>query len=74
VSIDSPGGTTAGGEAIYEALRKLAAEKPVVAQVGTLAASAGYMIASADGSHRRAPVLDRRLDRRAGAVPQLHRA
>lgn len=47
LSIDSPGGTTAGGEAIYEAVRKLAAEKPVVAQVGTLAASAGYMIAAA---------------------------
>lgn len=47
LSIDSPGGTTAGGEAIYDAVRKIAAEKPVVAQVGTLAASAGYMIASA---------------------------
>ena len=47
LSIDSPGGTTAGGEAIFEAVRALAAEKPVVAQVGTLAASAGYMIASA---------------------------
>lgn len=46
LSIDSPGGTTAGGEAIYDAVRKLAAEKPVVAQVGTLAASAAYMIAS----------------------------
>jgi len=47
LSVDSPGGTTAGGEAIFEAVRKLAADKPVVAQVGTLAASAGYMIASA---------------------------
>ena len=47
LSIDSPGGTTAGGEAIFDSVRKLAAEKPVVAQVGTLAASAGYMIASA---------------------------
>lgn len=47
LSVDSPGGTTAGGEAIYEAVRKLAGKKPVVAQVGTLAASAGYMIASA---------------------------
>lgn len=47
LSIDSPGGTTAGGEAIFDAVRKLAAEKPVVAQVGTLAASAGYMVASA---------------------------
>ncbi|RLQ86900.1 signal peptide peptidase SppA [Notoacmeibacter ruber] len=45
--IDSPGGTSVGGEAIHNAVRKIAAEKPVVAQVGTLAASAGYMIASA---------------------------
>lgn len=47
VSIDSPGGTTAGGEAIFDEVRRLAEAKPVVAQVGTLAASAGYMIASA---------------------------
>ncbi|MEQ9244624.1 MAG: S49 family peptidase, partial [Nitratireductor sp.] len=47
LTIDSPGGTTAGGEAIYEEVRRLASEKPVTAQVGTLAASAGYMIASA---------------------------
>lgn len=45
--LDSPGGTTVGGEAIFEAVRKIAAKKPVVTQVGTLAASAGYMIASA---------------------------
>ena len=47
LSIDSPGGTTAGGEAIFDAVRKVAIAKPTVAQVGTLAASAGYMIASA---------------------------
>ncbi len=47
LTIDSPGGTTAGGEAIYEAVRRIAEKKPVTAQVGTLAASAGYMIASA---------------------------
>lgn len=47
LSIDSPGGTTAGGEAIFDAVRRIAADKPVVAQVGTLAASAGYMIAAA---------------------------
>jgi protease-4 len=47
LSVDSPGGTTVGGEAIFDAVRKIAANKPVVAQVGTLAASAGYMIASA---------------------------
>jgi protease-4 len=47
LAIDSPGGTTAGGEQIFDEVRRVAQEKPVVAQVGTLAASAGYMIASA---------------------------
>jgi protease-4 len=47
LTIDSPGGTTAGGEALYEEVRLLTQAKPVVAQVGTLATSAGYMIASA---------------------------
>ncbi|UCI27714.1 signal peptide peptidase SppA [Mesorhizobium sp. B2-8-5] len=47
LSIDSPGGTTVGGESTFDAVRKLAGDKPVVAEVGTLAASAGYMIASA---------------------------
>ncbi|TGQ71041.1 signal peptide peptidase SppA [Mesorhizobium sp. M00.F.Ca.ET.186.01.1.1] len=47
LAVDSPGGTTVGGESIYEEVRKVAADKPVVAEVGTLAASAGYMIASA---------------------------
>jgi protease IV len=45
IQVDSPGGTTAGGEAIYEAVRKVAATKPVAAQIGSLGASAGYMIA-----------------------------
>ncbi len=47
LTVDSPGGTTVGGEAIFNSVRKLTESKPVVAQVGTLAASAGYMIASA---------------------------
>ncbi|MGY6707339.1 MAG: signal peptide peptidase SppA [Rhizobiaceae bacterium] len=47
VAISSPGGTTTGGEAIFEALRNLAEKKPMVAEVGTLAASAGYMVATA---------------------------
>ena len=47
VSISSPGGTTYGGERIFKALRAVAAEKPVVSDVRTLAASAGYMIATA---------------------------
>ncbi len=47
VSVNSPGGTAVGGEAIYEAVRRVAAEKPVAASVDTLAASAGYMVAIA---------------------------
>lgn len=42
--VNSPGGTTTGGESLYEALRKLAEKKPVVAQFGTVAASAGYIV------------------------------
>ncbi len=41
--INSPGGTTTGGEALFEALRHVAEKKPVVAQFGTVAASAGYI-------------------------------
>ncbi|MFK0332305.1 signal peptide peptidase SppA [Rhizobium sp. NPDC090275] len=47
VSISSPGGTTYGGERIFKAIRAIAAKKPVVSDVRTLAASAGYMIATA---------------------------
>lgn len=43
VFVNSGGGTTAGGEALYEALRKLSKAKPVVAQFGTVAASAAYI-------------------------------
>lgn len=46
ISVDSSGGTTVGGEAIFEAVRGAAEKKPVVAQVGTLAASAGYIVAA----------------------------
>lgn len=44
VFVNSPGGTTTGGEAIYEELRQIAAKKPVVGQFGTVAASAGYIV------------------------------
>ena len=43
--IDSPGGTTAGSEALYLGLRDLSAEKPIVAVLGTVAASGGYIAA-----------------------------
>src|SRR5260221_6660107 len=47
VAIDSTGGATSGGEALYEGLRNLAAKKPTVAAVGTFGASAAYMAAIA---------------------------
>src|SRR5262249_8159474 len=45
--IDSPGGTTAGSEAIYEAIRKIAKDRPVAAVMDTIAASGGYITAIA---------------------------
>jgi protease-4 len=47
LEINSPGGTTVGGESLYDEVRRIAAEKPVVAEIETLAASAAYMAASA---------------------------
>ncbi|CAN1722965.1 protease IV [Hyphomicrobium sp. 1Nfss2.1] len=44
VFVNSPGGTTTGGEALFGALRDVAKKKPVVAQFGTVAASAGYIV------------------------------
>ena len=45
MDIDSPGGSVAGGEALHDAIGRVAAKKPVVAVMGGEAASAGYMIA-----------------------------
>lgn len=50
LSINSPGGTTFGGEQTYKAVRRVAAAKPVVAEIRTLGASAAYMVAAA-GDH-----------------------
>jgi protease-4 len=47
IAINSPGGTTAGGEELYEAIGKLREKKPVVAYVKELGASAAYMAAIA---------------------------
>ncbi|MFQ5625103.1 MAG: signal peptide peptidase SppA [Methyloligellaceae bacterium] len=41
--INSPGGTTIGGESLHRALLKLRKKKPVVAVFSTLATSAAYM-------------------------------
>ena len=45
VHINSPGGTVVGGESLYHRLRAVAAKKPVVAVIGTLGTSGGYMAA-----------------------------
>ncbi len=45
VRINSPGGTTTGSENLYRNLRLIAEEKPVVAVIGTLGASGGYIAA-----------------------------
>lgn len=45
--VNSPGGTTAGSEAAFASIRAVAAEKPVVAVLGEVAASGGYAAAIA---------------------------
>ncbi|MBI5264931.1 MAG: signal peptide peptidase SppA [Bradyrhizobium sp.] len=47
VHINSPGGTTAGSEQLYDALVRLKAKKPLVVVVEGLAASGGYITALA---------------------------
>jgi protease-4 len=49
IHVDSPGGTTAGSEQLFGALRELQAKKPIVVVVDGLAASGAYITAiSAD--------------------------
>src|SRR5499426_946969 len=45
VHIDSPGGTTAGSEQLYDALHELQGKKPMVVVVDGLAASGAYIAA-----------------------------
>ena len=47
IAIDSPGGSTEGAEVLYQEIRRLAEKKPVVAVVGTMAASGAYIAALA---------------------------
>lgn len=44
LAVNSPGGTTTGGEALFEAIRNVASSKPVVASFGTMATSAAYIV------------------------------
>ncbi len=50
VHVDSPGGTTAGSEELYDSLMRLKEKKPLVIVVDGLAASGGYITALA-GDH-----------------------
>ena len=50
VHVDSPGGTTAGSEQLYDSLMQLKEKKPLVIVVDSLAASGGYITALA-GDH-----------------------
>jgi len=47
IHINSPGGTTAGSEQLYDSLMRLKAKKPLVVVVEGLAASGGYITAIA---------------------------
>jgi protease-4 len=47
IRIDSPGGSALASEAAWQAVRRVAKEKPVVISIGHMAASGGYYIASA---------------------------
>ena len=50
IRLDSPGGEVAPSQEIYEAVRRLAREKPVVASLGSVAASGAYYVAVAADS------------------------
>lgn len=47
IHVNSPGGTTAGSEQLYDSLTRLKAKKPLVVVVEGLAASGGYITAIA---------------------------
>lgn len=45
--IDSPGGSALACEAVWQAARRLAVEKPLVVSIGSMATSGGYYVACA---------------------------
>jgi protease-4 len=68
VHVDSPGGTTAGSEQLFDALGRVRAKKPVVTVVDSLHHGAGGRL------YRRQTDLAGRLGRRAVRVSELRRA
>jgi protease-4 len=51
--VNSPGGTVTDSHQIYHRLQELAAEKPIVVSMGSLAASGGYFVAMGAGPKAR---------------------
>lgn len=47
VRVDSPGGSVGASEEIFRAIKKLDESKPVVASMGDVAASGGYLVSTA---------------------------
>ena len=47
IRINSPGGSALASEAMWQAVRRVAKDKPVVVSIGGMAASGGYYLASA---------------------------
>jgi protease-4 len=47
IRIDSPGGSALASEAMWQSVRRVAADKPVIISIGSMAASGGYYLASA---------------------------
>ena len=47
IRINSPGGSALASEAAWQAIRRVAKDKPVVVSIGGMAASGGYYIAFA---------------------------
>jgi protease-4 len=45
--IDSPGGSAVASEAMWQSVRRVAKNKPVIVSIGSMAASGGYYLASA---------------------------
>ena len=70
VHVDSPGGTTAGSEQLFNSLSRLREKKPLVVVVDSMAASGGYITALAADHIVAQQTSLGRLDRRAVPISQ----
>ncbi len=71
--INSPGGTTAGSEALFDSIRRISERKPVVAVMAEVAASGGYVTAiAADHVIARGNTIYR-VNRRYYGIPRYNR-